>query len=179
METETTYFNMTLLDLLKEAVDGTISYADAKEQLKKLISDYDAREQYDILIKKIIGTSREEKNTLYYTNCIPNEYYYDILQDTIELVRNGEYTPQIVQKIFDTYRLGPETLNYFINEAISIVRMNNLSPEEIASLGEAYHVVASRLEAQGIKQKPKIQLQGQTPINAEELSEIDVEEIEE
>jgi len=169
---------MTIKDILTEAVEKKITYAEAKEKLKKLRLPRDDFEQYDILIYKLLG--KEEKiihNKIQYLPNIPNTVYSVILQDAIQKVREEWYTPEICQHLFDTYRISSSLMNYFINEAIHIVRMNSMSQEEFVEIGKMYHNAIKFLE-ENIKEGKNIKLEVPTPnINAEQAEKIIVKPV--
>jgi len=161
-----------IIDILEKAINKEFAYNEALEELKKLGLPYEEEQKYELLLHKLLG---HVKKPLYENNyClegIPNSNYFPILQEVISLIRGGLYSPEIAQHIFEKYQISSALMMYFINEALSIVRMNNLSPEEISSIGEAYHQIASNLEKKGLKDKPEIQEQDE--INAEEVGEIE------
>ena len=164
---------MQITEIIKLAVDKKITYSEALEELKKLRLPEDTEEEYEIILHKILGDDKKlDHRPPFVMEAIPNSLYFQILTSTIKMIRDGMYTPNIVNELCYCYQLGPQLLNYFINEALSIVRLNNLSPEEITSIGEAYHMIANKLKAQGIYQKPEVK--SNVVINAEEPDEIDV-----
>jgi hypothetical protein len=166
-----------LLEIIEKAINKEFGYNDAIQELKKLSLPYEEQEKYEILLYKLLG--KEGKlihDPQYFFSGIPNDSYLEILELSIHLVREGLYTPEIAQHLFDEYYISAPLITYFINEAISIVRMNNISPEEIASIGEAYHIVASQLEARGVKKKPVIKLEKNTETNAEYIDEMTIGE---
>jgi hypothetical protein len=165
-----------LLDIIEKAINKEIAYNDAIQELNKLKLPFEDQEKYEILLYKLlVKEDRVSHNPQYFFPGVPNEAYIEILQLSIHLVREGLYTPEIAQHLFDEYLISAPLITYFINEAISIVRMNNISPEEIASIGEAYHVVASQLEAKGLKQKPVIKKNVEEP-NAEYIEDMSIDE---
>jgi len=164
---------MKIQEIISLALDKKIDYSTAMEHLKKLKLPEELEEEYENILYKILGNKEKMNHHIsFFLECIPNELYFEILNNCINMVRDNLYTPDIINELFYKYQLGPELLNYFINESISIVRMNNMTPEEIASIGEAYHTIASQLEAKGIREKPIIKSQ---EINAEETEKIDIE----
>jgi hypothetical protein len=166
-----------LLDLLEKAINKQIAYNDAVQELKKLNLPLEDQEKYEILFYKLLGNeSKILHEPQYFFPSIPNESYIEIFQFTIALVRDGLYTPEIAQHLFQQYALSAPLITYFINEAVSAVRMNTMTPEEIASIGEAYHIVASNMERRGLKEKPVIKLKEELETNAEEISQMDIEE---
>jgi hypothetical protein len=172
---------MTLLDILEKAINNEFGYGDACQALKELKLPYETQEKYEILLYKLLGDERSvTHDPEYFFTGIPNNQYYTILSEVIGFVRKGLYTPEIAQHIFNKYALSAPLMTYFINEAISIVRMNTLSPEEVANIGEAYHKIATSLESKGIKEKPQIEIESEEDgINAEPIGEINIEQIEE
>jgi hypothetical protein len=164
---------MTIKDILNLAIDKKISYPDAIEQLKKLHLPEEEFESYDVILYKLLGKEKDVDHlqTLM-LNSIPNEMYYMILSETIKLVRSGLFSPDICQQLFDRFGLGIQLISYFVNESISIVRMNTLDPSEISAIGNAYHKMAIALAEQGEEDEPEIEVQD--VINAEQISEIDV-----
>jgi hypothetical protein len=158
---------MTLKDLLNSAIDKKITYGEALAELKKLKLPPDDEETYDIMLHKLLGNDEKILHDSMITmRGIPNDMYYQLLAETIQMVRGGLYSPDICQELFDHYQLVPAIINYFINEAICIVRMNTLKPEEIAAIGQAYHKVAVALTS------GEPQIEGVEQINAEQVSEV-------
>ena len=167
---------MSIAELIKLAIDKKIDYIKALEELKKLKLPEDTEEEYEGILYKLLGDEKRLDHRPKYTlECIPNDYYFEILTFSIKMIRDGMYTPEVINELYMKYQLGPQLLNYFINESISIVRMNNMSPEEITSIGEAYHMIASQLESRGLRQKPVIK--SSVEINAEPTDDIDLDVI--
>jgi hypothetical protein len=166
---------MTIADILEKAINKEFSYADACYELKKLHLDEDSQEKYEALLYKLLGKESSLVHDDYHVyECIPDVFYPIILEESIIMVREGAYSNEVAQALWEKYHLSSQLLSYFVNEAVTIVRMNRLTPEEIASVGEAYHQIASELEAQGLKEKPVIE-QGDE-INAEPVQEIVIRE---
>jgi hypothetical protein len=170
---------LKLLDIIENAINKSITYGDALQELKKLRLDDETQEKYEVMLHKLLGNEKSVfRDTAIFFTGIPNNKYLELMEVTIALVRKGFYTPEIAQTLYDTYMLSAPLITYFINEAVSIVRMNNITPEEIAGIGEAYHIVATEMEKKGLREKPEIQ-HDQEEINAKELTDIDMEESEE
>jgi hypothetical protein len=162
---------MKIADILEKAINKELTYAEALKELKKLKLDYEDEDRYDRLLHKMLGDNKRFRDFTYFFNGLPNEKYLEVLNFAISLVREGLYSNEIAQMIYDKYMLSAPLITYFLNEAISIVRMNNITPEELAGIGEAYHIVATQMEEKGLKEKPVIQ---EDEINAEEIDEIDL-----
>jgi hypothetical protein len=173
---------MTIKDLLSQAIDKKISYPEAKTKLKDMHLPHEEYESYDIMLYKLLG--KEEKvvhQPIYAMKAIPNEIYFNVLEDSINKVRDEWYTPDICSYLFDEYKLDPNLMNYFVNESISIVRMNSLKPEEVIKIGQAYLKAAQLVakdQEKSPKRKRKMKIGVETPnINAEEVSEIIIEPV--
>lgn len=165
---------MKLVDILEKAINKEFAYDAALGELKKLNLPYEEEQKYELLLHKLLGNTKKTlyDDNKYFFEGIPNSNYLPILQEVISLIRGGLYSPEIAQHIFEKYQISSPLMAYFINEALSIVRMNNLSPEEISSIGEAYHQIASNLERKGLKDKPEVQ--SEENINAEEVGDIEL-----
>jgi hypothetical protein len=162
---------MTVKDLINQALDKKMTYPEAIEQLKKLRLPEEEQESYELILYKILGKEKEVNHLGTFTlNSVPNELYYEILSDTIKMVRSGMFSPDICQDLFDTYGLGASLISYFVNESISIVRMNTLDPAEIAAIGNAYHKIAVTLMEQGAEMpEPEVDV---PEINAQQIADI-------
>ena len=171
-----------LRDILNDAIEKNITYPEAKEELKKLKLSQEDFEQYDIMLYKLLGDEDKISHAKIYTlPMIPNEMFATILRDTMKRVRDEQYTPEICQALYETYGISSSLMNYFVNEAIHIVRMNTLAPEEILSIGQSYHNAVKFVEENAAKGK-KVKLKFKVPnqkINAEQASDIILHECEE
>jgi hypothetical protein len=135
-------------------------------------------ESCDIILFKMLGDDSKilHEPTMALT-AIPNELFYRILSETITKVRSGNYSPEICQFLYDEFGIDSKLMTFFINEAISIVRMNTLQPEEIVQIGEAYHKLAVQLVGTG--QQAKDNIEPEIEINAEQAADVVMEEIDE
>jgi hypothetical protein len=133
---------MTIRDLISTALDKKITYDEAITELKKLKLPEEEEESYEIILHKILGNedliNHLKTNAL---NCIPNEIYFEILSETIRMVRAGLFSPDICQNLYDVYGIGGPLINYFVNEAVSIVKMNTISDSEFVEIGEKYEQI--------------------------------------
>jgi hypothetical protein len=165
-----------LLEILEKSIRKEYkNFAEAVEDLRKLNLPYEEQEKYEILLQKQLGSDEKvHHGHKVFFESILNGNYFVILQNTIEMVREGLYSVQISQELYDKYALSPTLIAYFINESLSIVRMNTLAPEEIAQIGEAYHKIAVNLKRKGIKTKPEIDIE-EDEINATDVARVDVE----
>jgi hypothetical protein len=168
---------MKIVDILEKAIKKEFSnYADAIEELNKLKLPFEEQQKYESLLYKLLGKEdRVFRNPSFFFPGLLNENYFPILHETIALIRDELYSVEISQHLWDKYALSPALISYFINEALSIVRMNTLSPEELASIGEAYHQVATHLESKGLKRRPKIVQEGSSKINATDINVTHIE----
>jgi len=170
---------MKIIEILEKAIKREFkSYSDAISELKKLKLPFEEEEKYEILLYKLLG--KEERvvhDPAFFFPSIFNENYFKILQETISLIRDGLYSSEIAQHLFNRYALSPALISYFVNEGLSVVRMNTLSPDEISSIGEAYHKVATHLESKGLRGKPVIE--NNVEINAIDLEPAFEDELEE
>jgi len=173
---------MRIKDILRDAIDKKISYAEAKDKLSKLNLPHDEQEEYEIMLYKLLGNEKKlVHEKIWHYPVIPNDLYFTILNDTIKQVREEKYTPEICQNLYDTYNISNNLMNYFVNEGISIVRMNTLAPEEVAVIGEAYYKAAKIVEEQNKKRKNKMKVgveMTSTKINAESPTSVELEHIE-
>jgi hypothetical protein len=167
---------MVIRDIISQALDGKMTYPEAVSKLKELKLPPEEEESYEIILYKILGDEGSlVHRPLKLLNAIPNDMYYEILGDCIKMVRDGMFTPDICQTLYDKYAVSAPLMNYFCNESISIVRMNTLRPEEISAIGSAYHKVAMTLMKNGaINAIPKIE--GVEEINAEQFGDIDLDD---
>ena len=180
---------MRLKEILDAAINKKIDYPKALEALKKLRLPYEEEEDYARMLHKLLGDPKKVfHEPVWQLHCIPNDLYPIIFQECMKQVRQEKYSPEIAQYLFDTYRLSPSLINYFLNEAISAVRMNTLNPEEVAMIGNAYYRAMKHIEqveekkaaAKGRKPRkskgPKIV---QPSINAEQAGEVEVVSLDE
>jgi hypothetical protein len=154
---------MKLKEILDLAIDEKISYPAALEELYKLKLGEQETEDYKNLLYKILGGKEKvDHSPLILMEFIPNEYYSEYLMFTIKSIRQGANTAEIVNALCSGHRLGPQLATYFVNEALSIVRMNDITPEEFVMMGEAYE----KMKKENFKNvaPPK------TNINAEEIA---------
>jgi hypothetical protein len=165
-------------DIIAEAVDKKISYDDAKKALKSLNLPDEEYEGYDNILQKLLcNFDKLDHRPTYQLKAIPNEMFIVILQDTIKKVREEWYTPEICTYLFNTYRISSQLMNYFVNEAISIVRLNTTNPDEILRIGEAYQKASEQLKlAQTLNPDKqhilKIEFQPPSITNAEPVNDI-------
>lgn len=166
---------MTLLQILEKAIQKEYTdYSEALDDLKSLNLPYEEYEKYSTMLNKMLGKGDKIfRNPSFYFTGILNEKYFAILQETISLIRDGLHSPEIAQELWDKYMLSPALITYFVNEGLSIVRMNTLQPEEIASIGEAYHRLAAHLEQKGSKEKPAIKSEAED-INAQDINNTEI-----
>jgi len=175
---------MKLKDILAAAIDKSITYPEAKDELKKLQLPHEEFESYDNMLYKLLGGNEKIwKDPIFQLSSIPNEMYFLILQDCIQQVRQEKYSPEIAQNLYEDYMISPALMNYFLNEAISIVRMNTLKPEEIDAIGRAYYSALKIAEKQirrkmpNLKNRPKPEVEvEEQSINAEQIGSIKFEE---
>jgi hypothetical protein len=137
---------LTIRELIDNALDKKITYGEAIEELKKLKLPEEEEEKYEIILHKILGKEDviNHMKTLS-LNGIPNEYYFDILTETIKMVRAGLYSPDICQHLYMIYGISASLINYFINESISIVKMNTISDNEFVEIGEKYEHIKKNI----------------------------------
>jgi hypothetical protein len=133
---------LTIKDIISLALDKKFTYDEAITELKKLKLPIEEEESYEIILHKILG-KEDSINHLrpLSLNSIPNECYFELMTETIKLVRAGLFSPDICQHLFDNYGLSASLINYFVNEAISIVRMNTISDSEFVEIGEKYEQI--------------------------------------
>lgn len=137
---------MTLKDLINTALDKKITYDEAITELKKLKLPEDEEESYEIILHKILGneSSINHMKSLSF-GAIPNELYFELLSETIKMVRGGLFSPDICQLLYDRYGIGGPLINYFLNEAVSTVRMNTISDSEFVEIGEKYEQIKKNI----------------------------------
>jgi DNA-binding protein len=130
---------MDMKTLLEKVLQKEITYDEACSELKKLKLDEDTNNKYERMFYKQLGNEAKVNHMpLFQFPGIPNEFYFPILQDAINQVREEKYSPEIAQNLYNNYCLSPALLNYFLNESINIVKMNTLNEEEINAIGKAY-----------------------------------------
>jgi hypothetical protein len=76
---------------------------------------------------------------IYPLECIPSEFFGPLMQETIEAIRKGEYTPDIMDRLMFDYGLSDELAAYFNNEALTLVKMKTLTEEEFVAVGQEYN----------------------------------------
>jgi len=174
---------MTIREIIDAAIDKKIDYPKAKEALTKLKLPASDFEEYDRILVKLLGKDSVFREPVYQLPSIPNEMYSVILQDAIKQVRQEKYSPEIAQHLYDNYMLGPSLINYFLNESISSVRMNSLTPEEIVQIGESYlrALKFTRLATGALPTLPPVKRRKhkkevKEQINAEQVNEVVVTE---
>jgi hypothetical protein len=166
---------MKIREIIELALNKKIDYAQAVSKLSELKLDAEEHESYERILYKILGDGKKLDHTpKYLYPGIPNEFYFPILMDTIKMIREGWFSPDICQHLYETYGIASSLITFFVNEAISIVRMNTLQPAEIAAIGQAYHKIAKSLEESHVDQKPEIDTGEE--INAEPVSDVMTDE---
>lgn len=160
---------MSIYDILDKVLAEDLTYSQVLKMLKPLNLNSSELNKAKNFFYKLLGDSEKKK----VVNNLPSYMYEGILKETISYVRDELYSAEIIQLLFEKYRLSVPLMTYFINEAISIVKLNTLMPEEISMIGEAYHKAASELESQGSKEKPVFSNSPQ--INAHSFLDIDLE----
>jgi len=168
---------MKLKEILELIADKKINYIDAIEELKKLKLPEEDFDEYERIFSKMLGKEeRQPTRPIYQLNAIPNEMYWEVLQDAIQQVREEKYSPEIAQNLHNDYSLGQFLIHYFLNEAISIVRMNSLAPEEVNLIGQAYYKAMKIAESNEVKRKKRKQIEEEGPpkkINAMQCDAIE------
>jgi hypothetical protein len=133
---------LVLKDLINLALDKKITYDEAVDELKKLKLPEEEQESYEIILHKILGNEDAINHLKTISlSCIPNEMYFIILSETIKMVRVGLFSPDICQRLYDDYGISGPLINYFINEAVSVVKMNTISDSEFVEIGEKYEQI--------------------------------------
>lgn len=153
---------MTLKDLLNLCIDKEISFAEAKIELEKLHLSFDERESYENMIYKLIG---EDKKSLQLKQLpiIPSFFHDEILSFVINEINAEKYSPDIAQELYDIYGIDHKLIYYFVNEAISIVKLHSLTTEEFKYIGKKYKEVLESINEEDVNLQT---------VNAEQVSEI-------
>jgi len=129
-----------VFDLYEDAAAGKISFKQALEELNKMNFQKPIFEEHRERLRRIIGDKDDLlKEPIFQVSGIPNSIYYKVLQDSISQIRQNKYIHEIGQHLFDTYSINATLINYFLNEATTIVKMNSLSPEEVETVGRAWN----------------------------------------
>jgi hypothetical protein len=121
--------------------------------------DYEDRESAELFLTKIRdklrvkgGEEKEDKdrfsNSIYPLSCIPAELVGPIMKETIDMIQEGSYTPDVLEHLFEDYGLSDELGYFFNNEAVSMIRLKTLTPEEFVTIGTEYQRQALEIEEQ-------------------------------
>ena len=130
---------MRLHELIRRVFDADITYAKAIEALARLNLPEEIYEEYDALFLKHLGNDEPLMHMeIGPLKSIPNELYFELLTLTLKKMRNDEDMSEICNWMHETYSIDGNLMEYFLNEALHIVRMNDISSEEFEMIGEAY-----------------------------------------
>lgn len=139
---------MTTKELLDDFVNGKMSFGEAKAKLKQM-GKYMNDDEYD-KIDLCLETLREVKEVERGVDhdpmdhqprpleVIPSAIYLDVFFFCVQKILDGYYAHNIGNLIYDEFGIGSGLATYFYNEALDMVRLNNLTPEQISEIGEEY-----------------------------------------
>jgi hypothetical protein len=139
---------MTIKELIEKFVNGSMTFAEAKKKLREL-GQYLDDDEYD-KIDLTLETLREIKevdrgvdhDTMDHTprplNILMNDFYMDVFFDCVKAISDGVYPHQIGNDLYEDYGINSVLATYFYNEALDMVRLNKLTPDQIKDIGEEY-----------------------------------------
>jgi hypothetical protein len=155
---------------MERMIGGEIDYADAKAELRKKWvaeddpdSDYESLESAETKLamvadklklakgerkRGVITEDGDEGTSIYPLEVIPTEWAEDLFLEAADMIREGAYSEDIIEKFMLEYGLSYQLAAYFNNEALSEVRMKTLSQEEFIAVGNAFieHITGQNAE---------------------------------
>jgi len=142
-----------LHSLVNKMLDGELSYTEAVGEVKekflgKSDDDFETRESALLFIEKVKDKakvkinpdrSQREREGIYPICAVPNEAITALMLETVEAVRGGEYTPDILERLMYDYGLSEELAMYINNEAVTAVKLKTLTEDEFVAVGLEYN----------------------------------------
>ena len=137
---------MTIKELLRQYMNGSITYGEVREKLKKMSLSHEDIEHYETMLDNLRelyetskGNDRDPRDwSPRPLKAIPNEFAHEILIDTIKQIKNGMYPMEVGNHLYNNYGIDGNLCTYFYNEAFDLVRLWELSEENIEQIGEVY-----------------------------------------
>jgi len=139
---------MTVKKLIDEFVSGKLSFAEAKKKLKEMgrHMDLDDYEKVDLCLETLREIKEVDRgqgsdpmdHQFKPLEAIPNELYLEIFFFCVQKIADGVYPHNVGNMMYDEFGIGSQLATFFYNEALDMVRLNNLTPDQIQSIGEEY-----------------------------------------
>jgi hypothetical protein len=145
---------MTIKDVIKKFTNGEITYGEAKAEIKSLGLEYEDYEEIVLTLDKIRDVfrnsspeaMRDDRELLDHSlpmlfGFIPNEFYDEIMFETSEKIRNGDYPPAVLGWLVETFGISQPLAAYFFSEAESRTRLKTLNSEEFDIVGQQWVIM--------------------------------------
>lgn len=130
--------------LLNDIIAEMVREMDKEAALKRLrreISTEDYEEAHSELMKaadKLHMPKHEPRQPILQLHHIPTEFYQPILTEVLKMIRDGAYTQDVMAHLMIDYGLDYTMSAYFNNEALSIIRLKSITPDEFEFIGQKY-----------------------------------------
>jgi len=139
---------MKVKELIDQFVAGKMTFSEAKAKLREMgrHMNYDDFEKVDLCLETLREIREVDRgvdsdpmdHSFKPIECVPNEMYLDIFFFCVQKIADGVYPQNLGNMLYDEFGIGSMLATYFYNEALDMVRLNNLTPEQILSIGEEY-----------------------------------------
>jgi hypothetical protein len=139
---------MTVKELIEQFVTEKLSFQDAKKKLREMGKHMNEEdfEKIDCVLESLREIKEVARGSDHDSmdhsprplEAIPNEYYMEIFFDCVQGITDGVYPHQIGNELYEKYGIGSGLATYFYNEALDMVRLSHLTPDQIKDIGEEY-----------------------------------------
>jgi len=139
-------FRLSVKDWLRDYMAGKAPYHKVLAEIKRMKMNPDVEEHFLSVLDQLreiyeaaVGNTQDPMDHMpRLLDKIPSEFVEDILIETIKQVRSGINQSELWMFLANEFGIGNQLCLYFYNEALNLIRMHELSDENMKSIGELY-----------------------------------------